>query len=214
MEINEIMKNVLFIGCHFDDIERACGGTIKKLSDDNLRVFGLIITDTHYIRKGNILRDKLVTKKEAQIASKILNYEMHQLDYKLNSVPYSEKLVYEIRNFIEEKNIDTVFTHWEYDIHPDHKMCALCTLSATRHIKNLFMYKSNFYETTVCFDANFYFDVSSVYNFKKNALLSFKSEIKRKGINWLEIIFANDKINGLKNNVSYAESFKVIKYIL
>lgn len=208
------MKNVLFIGCHFDDIERACGGTVKKLSGDNLNVFGLILTDTHYVRDEVVLRDKFTTKEEAQIASSILNYKIHQLDYALNAVPYNEKLVYEIRNFIEERNIDTVFTHWEFDIHPDHKNCALCTLSATRHIKNLFMYKSNFYDTSVGFEANFYIDVSSVYDFKKNALFSFKSEIKRKGTNWLEIIFAYDKINGLKNNVCYAESFKVIKYIL
>ena len=83
--------------------------------------------------------------------------------------------------FLEEKKIDTVFTHWFGDINTDHKATWDISRTAFRNVKNFFMYQSNSYGDNVSiFKPNFYSTFNKdEYSFKEK-LYFFSYEQKSK----------------------------------
>ena len=126
---------------------------------------------------------------------------------------FNEDLNKEIISVVEDKNIDLVYTHWSGDIHHDHIALARSTLHACRHVPRLLMYRSNWYHSTEDFRGNFYQDISSVWEIKKNAILAHQSELKRTHFKWIEF-FENEAINaGQRIGTEKAEVFSVVKWL-
>lgn len=62
-----------------------------------------------------------------------------------NHLVYSTELMQKVEALIYEKEIDTVFMHYKADMNQDHVEASKICLTAARHCKNLFCYKSNGY---------------------------------------------------------------------
>lgn len=204
-------NNVLFIGAHFDDIEISCGGTAIRYYHEGRNTYGLVLTKTNYERGSRLHRDPIKAKREAERSGKITRMNLINLDYDLNELTYGKEVVYSIRDIIESYKIDSVFTHWEYDIHPDHRNASIASLSASRHVSNVFMYKSNDYEALHPFAPNYFVDVSKFHRKKMMALKCYRSEVTRKGTDFYTRVYEKDKLIGKKNNVKFAEAFVCIK---
>lgn len=215
MEIFKGLNNFLFIGAHYDDVEIGCGGLIKKLSENKyFKLNSLVLTDTHYVRNDRIERDKKIVQKEAIESSKILGVNLTCLNFKLNHLKCNDDLVTKMREYIENNNIDVIFTHWHGDIHPDHREAYCASVSASRHLNNILMYKSNNYASGHFFNGNIGIDISKQMKYKIKALQCYESEILRKGKKFIDNIVIRDKNIGLLYNVKYAEQFEVIKFII
>ena len=208
-------KNILAIGAHFDDIELGCGGTIAKHKINGDNVYAYVTTLSGFSNPNSkAIRSSQVARKEGVEAMKILGTKkLFTGKFKTLMVEFNDKLNIEILKIIEDKKIDTVYTHWHGDIHHDHQAVSKSSLHSARHVQRLLQYRSNWYHSTLEFKENFYVDISDFWDLKKKAILAHKSEINRTGKKWINF-FHNEALNaGQRIGVKYAEVFEVVKYL-
>ena len=207
-------KKILFIGAHFDDVEIGCGGSIKKFIKLGHKIKILVISHSEIrnIKNNKIIRDRIVAKNEFLNSTKILGVKKFKvLNFETNNILYNDKLISKIREEIDSFKPNMVFTHWNKDIHQDHKAISEASLSACRHIESILMYQSNNYIGDENFNANLYIDISKFFKYKLKAIKCYKTEMKRVKNKWLNQIKNKDNNNGSLINVKFAENFKVIK---
>ena len=207
--------NVLGVGAHYDDLELGCSGTLMKHVQHGDSVTMLVITDSSYNNpNGDLIRAADVAHSEGLKAANIIGAELICLNYKTFIVPFDEALTKEITRYIEELNIDTIFSPWTSDLHRDHQYAAKCTLMAGRHIKRFLMYRCNFYDTDKEFYGNFYSDVSEVMDKKTEVIKAHKSELERVRYKWLDFFKKQHENDGQKIGAKYAECFEVVRYLI
>ena len=208
-------KNILAIGAHFDDIELGCGGSIAKHAMKGVNVYAYVATVSGYSNPyKKTVRKNSIAKKEGISAMKTLGVKkLYTGKFKTLLVEFNEALNIDILKIIEKNKIDIVYSHWTGDIHHDHQAVGKAALHSSRHVKNILLYRSNWYNSTSSFNGNFYTDISKTWEIKKNSILKHKSEIKRTGNKWIKF-FHNEAINaGQKINVRYAEVFEMVKFV-
>ena len=211
--------NVLTIGAHYDDIELGVGGTLAKLAMQDHQVFGLNLTDseTHYDIK-NIHRTKEQAFEEAQKAAKIIGMELLRVPEEF--LVKNGELIYEVRymRFLEQLlhqyKIDLLFCHWRQDMNTDHVAAAQLSIVAGRHLNRILMYRSNWYQPDKAFNGIVYSDISRTMDIKKKALLSYESEIKNRGIKWINSFVDANRSFGFSIGVEYAEIFEPVRYLI
>jgi N-acetylglucosamine malate deacetylase 1 len=206
---------VLAIGAHFDDCEIGCGGTLAKHRANGDEVLILVITNSEYHdHYGKLIRGADVALKEGKNAAKILDCELTYLNYPTKEVKFDHKIIADIERVIDEHETDLIYTHWDNDVHQDHQAIAKATLTAGRKVKKILMYQSNMYTNTKTFIPNFYVDISNFFEIKMKSILAHENEVKKFGPGWLKF-WENEAVNaGQKFNVSYAEQFQLVKYLI
>jgi LmbE family N-acetylglucosaminyl deacetylase len=119
---------VLAIGCHCDDIEIGCGGTILKLIDE-----GAVSEIRWIVLSGDgARRDEARRSAEAMLAgAPAAEVILH--DFPDGFFPYDGQRV---KDFFEARKIefspDVVFTHQRNDLHQDHRLCSELTWNTFR----------------------------------------------------------------------------------
>ena len=209
-------KKILFIGAHFDDVELGCGGTIKYFTKKKDIVKILVVSNSEIknIKNKNIIRNKNKAKQEFLKSITVLSVkDFSLLNFKTNAIEFNDKLISQIRNEIDNFKPHLIFTHWDKDVHQDHRAIGQATLSAGRHVKSILMYQSNNYISEEEFNGNLFIDISKYFNHKIKSIKCYKSELKRVNNNWLSKIKSKNMENGNKINVKFAENFKVIKLL-
>ena len=206
---------VLAVGAHYDDIELGCSGTLIKHAQNGDTLTMLVITDSEYKNHDGVqIRDGEVARREGMAAAKIIGAELICLDYHTFEVPFDDILGKVILNYIEKLEIDTIYSHWVYDLHRDHQYAGKSTLMAGRHIPRFLMYRSNFYDTERQFKGNFYSDITDIMDKKIEVIKAHKSELKRVSYKWLDFFTKMHANDGQKIGVQYAECFEVVRYLL
>ena len=150
--------NILAVGAHWDDIELGGRLTLKKLHEKGHKVFSTVICSSQYGSDEN----EGMTEYEA-LESGLKSFKLMGATYVSTEKEPNSKLVYNknimqiLENIVNDKNIDTVFTHWYGDLNTDHKATWDISRTAFRNVQNFFMYQSNSYEDNVnIFKPNFY----------------------------------------------------------
>jgi len=207
--------NVLAIGAHFDDIELGCGGALAKHVNNGDKVYAYVVTKSGFINHKNLeIRSNDIASIEGECAMKILGVELIKGGFTTLEIEFTDDLNTEIIKIIEEKNIDTVYSHWMGDIHHDHQAVARASLHACRHLPRQLMYRSNWYHSNIDFKGNFYIDISSFWDQKQKAIESHISEMDRTGKKWI-VFFKNEAKNaGQRIGVEKAEVFEIIKWLM
>lgn len=206
--------NVLGVGAHFDDLELGCSGTLIKHVQKGDKVTMLVITNSAYKNhKGELIRDKEVAYSEGLKASSIIGAKLICMEYETFLVPFEESLTKEINRYIDELNIDIIYSHWIHDLHRDHHYVAKNTLMAGRHVPRFLMYRSNYYDTEQPFKGNFYSDISDVIEKKIEVIKAHKSELERVRYKWIEFFKNQNSNDGQKIGVKHAECFEVVRYL-
>ncbi|OKY76247.1 MAG: hypothetical protein BM485_03065 [Desulfobulbaceae bacterium DB1] len=207
--------NVLGVGAHFDDLELGCGGTLINHARAGDRVTMLVITHSGYVDPdGNVIRKRETALAEGLKAAGIIGADLICLEYPTLEISFDEALTKRIQQIIEGRQIDTIYSHWEGDLHRDHKLTAQSTLMAGRHAPRFLMYRSNYYVTGQPFGGNFYVNISDVIEEKREAIRAHASEMERVNYSWLDFVERQDANHGLIIGVRYAEQFKVVRYLL
>mgnify|MGYP001257182574 CR=1 FL=1 len=206
--------NVLAIGAHFDDIELGCGGAIAKHNAQGDKILLYVATDSGYTNYAReVIRKPEIARKEGELAGKILGVnDLICGNFVTNDLQFNDELVMSIRRIIDEYEIDTIYSHWNGDVHMDHQNVSKAALSAARHVKKVLMYRSNFYDSPSFFRGNFYVDISEFINKKVEAVKAHASEYERAGEIWLKFILNQNQNDGQKINAEYAECFEVVRY--
>jgi LmbE family N-acetylglucosaminyl deacetylase len=207
--------NILAVGAHFDDIELGCSGTLINHIKNNDKVTMVVITDSSYKDPGgNIVRSIEVAKQEGLKAAGIIGAELICLDYETFLVPFDEKLTRQLISYTEDLKIETIYSPWTHDLHRDHQYAGKSALMAGRHVPRFLMYRPNFYDTEHIFRGNFYSDISNVFEEKVKVIKAHESELERVRYSWLEFIRNQNRNDGQKIGVQYAECFEIVRYLM
>lgn len=211
------MKNVLMIGAHYDDVELGCGGTAYVLTSKGANVYKMTLTDNEFT--DSVMGNIEITKKKSALSSEkscnILGMKEVNLKYQscYGKLMYHHKLMKEIEDFIMLHNVDSIFMHFDRDMHHDHIVAYDICKTAGRHCRNIFTYQSNGYIKDRTFSPVFFIDISDAIKMKEKALRIYEEdqEEQNRGGRLFDICIKQNEIYGYGNGVKYAEGFEVIK---
>jgi LmbE family N-acetylglucosaminyl deacetylase len=207
--------NVLAIGAHFDDIELGCAGALAQHVKNGDSVYIYVATDSQYSNPvGTLMRSDSEAAENGETAAKIIGGTLYKGRCKSLLLEFNEELNSQLIQIIEEKRINLIYTHWTDDIQHDHINLAKASIHAGRHVPRILSYRSNWYISDMPFHENFYVDISDTWEIKEQAILSYKSEMKRVGTKWIDYFRREAENNGLKMGVKYAEGFRLVKWLL
>jgi len=198
---------ILIIAAHPDDEVLGMGGTIKKYTKngDDVKIV-IMATGIHSRRSSNYentsnynvdektLRkmEKQVTElqKDAKKAAKILGVSnvdfLNFPDNEMDTVSNLE-ITKAIEKIISQFKPTIVYTHSQFDINVDHRLCYFATLTATRPKSGNFVKQVYSFEvpssTEWFFPSNFspntFVDISNELNAKIKSLQVYKNEIEK-----------------------------------
>ncbi|WP_214628858.1 PIG-L deacetylase family protein [Paenibacillus agaridevorans] len=219
--------NVLAVGCHPDDLEIGCGGTLAKLS-----ALGHKVTMVHVANgdKGHkvIPQDELIAirKLEAQAAGSLIGAEVISLNVPDLLVKADhDELILKLVKVIRETKPDYIITHPPEDYMKDHmevsKAVFDASFSATvPHYNNEEGHDIHhkvapiFYMDTLAgvgFLPTEYVDISDHIDVKIEMNNKHESQIKwlyeHDGIDFLDFVRTVSKFRGLQCGKAYAEGF-------
>lgn len=216
---------ILAIGCHPDDIEVACAGTLAKYAK-----MGHDIIMCH-VANGNIghkiiMPDelRLIRREEAKNSGKMINAEVITCDI-------GDLLVYEgskdqrdkVVDIIRYSQPDVIITHSPNDYMSDHVAVSKLVFVAS-FIASVPHYETKeantskitpiFYMDTVAgvnFDPTEYVDITDMIGIKIEMLEKHISQMKwmrdHDNIDFAEFVTSCARFRGLQSGVRYAEAF-------
>lgn len=202
---------VLVIAPHTDDAELSCGGTIAKLTENNIDVTCLTLSVAHVVNGAH----KDSPLHECRKALKILGIDKkHQLQ-RLHEVrrfgEVRQEILDELIEVRDELQPDVVFMPSPQDVHQDHHVVVRECMRAFKHITQL-GYEQPWNNNT--FQTNLFIELSEKHIAKKQkAVACYRSQIGR---NFFENGFLESlaRVRGVQIRKRYAESFQVIRWIV
>lgn len=193
-------RKILVVGCHPDDVELGCGGTIAKHLEMGHKVYALILT------RGQQGKHTVLSQEECRNSMKILGIDDVFFGELVDGyVEDNHKVVSMIEQYIVKLGIDRVYTHYYNDRHQDHRNCSRAVSAAARKVPEIFLYEGP--STLTGFEAHYYIGLTDEQLQKKlDALSCYKSQIE-KGIVNLHWIRSLAGVHGSVCNTKYAEAF-------
>lgn len=218
---------ILFIGCHPDDLEISCGGTMARYTNLGDSVYICIVANGN-LGHTDILPDELrsIRLGEAKEAGKLLGaVEVITLDIPdLEVHANNHELIRKMVDVIRRIQPDLIITHAPDDYMTDHievsKLVFNASFSAsvphfTSQITGIAKITPLFYMDTLAginFQPAEYVDISDTIEIKLAALASHESQIRwlkdHDGINFLDFVRTISKFRGLQSGVNFAEGFR------
>lgn len=219
--------NILAIGCHPDDLEIGCGGTLSTYVSQGHAVFMCHVANGD---KGHavIMPEELkkIRENEAVQAGRIIGAKdvisLDIPDLEVNS--YNEATVNKLIDVIRETKPDVIITHSPEDYMRDHlevgKLVFNASFSASvPHAMTQSEVYPNipplYYMDTLA-GVNFlpteYVDITNTIEMKLEALNCHGSQIKwmleHDHLDFLDFVRTVSKFRGLQCGVQYAEGFR------
>lgn len=221
--------NVLAIGCHPDDLEICCGGTLAKYVEQGHKVFmGSIANGSvgHKIIEPDNLKKIRLT--EAKNAAQVIGAEHFCIDVDDLCVEASNMDIFkEVVEVVRWAKPDVVITHNPKDYMRDHEQTSEIVINAAfcasvNHLKTKSPAYTNiapvfFMDNAsgVDFIPTEYVDISSTIETKLEAVNCHQSQIKwlkeHDNVDFLDFAKTGSKYRGYQCNVLYAEGFRQYK---
>jgi len=217
--------NILAIGCHPDDIEIACAGTLAKC-----KARGDKVTICH-VANGNmghkvIVPDELreMRYKEAQNSGKVIGAEVLTCDI-------GDLLMYgdckeqrdKMIDIIRYANPDVIITHSPNDYMPDHLAVSQLVFDAA--FSATIPHYETKYKSTEAVTPLYYMDTLAGLNFQPTEYVDITEHMEQKlqmlechisqmkwmrdhdNIDFADFVTTCAKFRGLQSGVKYAEGF-------
>jgi len=221
---------VLAIGCHPDDLEIGCGGTLAKYAEQGNDVFMC------HIANGNmghriIMPEELAARRTAEAeragavlgAREVFNIDIPDLTVSSDNIETVKKVI-EVIRYVKP---DVIITHSPEDYMRDHLETGKIVFDASfsssvPHFGN----QDDFYEKIVPlyymdtlagvgFLPEEYVDVTGTIEKKLEAVNEHESQVKwmkdHDGIDFLDFVRTVSKFRGLQCGAEYAEGFRLCR---
>ena len=218
---------VLAIGCHPDDLEIGCGGTLALYARNGHSVFMCHVANGdmgHAVIMPGDLASIRTTEAEASGAvlgaKKVINLNVHDLFVD----SHNEDQVSKVVEVIREVCPDIIITHSPDDYMRDHVETSRLVFNASfsSSIPHYFTETRSwpaivpvYYMDTLAgvgFLPEEYTDITDTLELKLNALEKHESQLKwmrdHDGIDFLDFVRTVSKFRGLQSGVKYAEGFR------
>lgn len=222
----EMTKRVLIIAPHPDDEVLGCGGNIKRMTNEGIEVFVVIVTRG---KAGMFSEERILNvRSEARNAHKILGIsETVFFDF---PAPYLDQvsladISIAISEVLQNYGIDTVYLPHFGDLHNDHKVTFSAGLVACRplqgtRVKNIYSYETlSETEWAAPFSDNAFVptrfvNITDFIDAKLDAMKCYKSQIKEfPNSRSFVSIKALAQLRGSTVGFHYAESFMIVRLI-
>lgn len=222
--------NILAIGAHPDDIEMQCAGTLALYAERGHKIFMGVATNGN-VGSPQLSREEIASVRYSeQIAScDLIGAELIWMDFDdewlFNDRPTRTRFIDAIR----QADPDVMFIHGPTDYHPDHRAAGQVaedsripssvrlvetSLPHINKVPHLF-YMDN--PVGLEFEPEVYVDISTVFETKREMLLSHESQDT-----WMRTVFGehtsitdmmeqNAAIRGSAAGVAFAEGFREVK---
>ena len=219
---------VLAISVHPDDETLGCGGSLLRHAAEGAELYWLIVTQTHPPEwSEEIIAEK---SKEVELVSEAYGMDkVYKLGFptvRLDTLP-QEKLIYAIREVVDDVRPQTVYVVHDGDVHTDHHATFQATLSV---LKSFYMHKLGVnrilsYETLSSTEAappqihrafvpNVFQDIVPYLDRKVEIMNLFSTEIQPYPFAREETaIRALARFRGATIGVDYAEAFVLIREV-
>ena len=218
--------NILAIGCHPDDLEIACAGTLAKYATRGDRVIMCHVANGnlgHAVIMPEELRE--IRRKEAENAAKIIGAESISIDVGDMHVEASEReTINRLIEVVRYAKPDLIITHNPDDYMRDHQQTSQLAFHASfgssiPHIETVTEAYGEivplFYMDTLAginFVPTEYVDVTDTIDTKLEALACHESQIKwmleHDKIDFIDFVRTCSKYRGLQCSVPFAEGFR------
>ena len=203
------IERALAIGCHPDDVEIGCAGTIATWAERGIEFYLMVMT------LGESGGDAAKRKQEQENSASLLGVKkLYWGDYIDTKLPLDNILTTDIERVINEIEPDVVFVHYHKDSHQDHRILSTATITASRYTANLMFYEG---PSTYEFSPTVFVDISSHIIKKFDALHAHVSQVNKTNISGLsikEIAEANAIFRGVEGRVKYAEAFMPFRFFI
>ena len=206
--------NVLAVGSHFNNIELGCGGALLRhvQRGDKVVLFVAATSGSLNSERNETGRDEIVFQN-AQEAVQIIGGRLICGGFETLHLEFEDTLNAKLVHLIEREKFDLIYTHFPGDPQHDHRALARAAIHAGRHVPSILGYRCSWYQSEEPFRANFFVDISDVWDKKEEAIRKYQSNsgrVKEEKIAY----FKNDaENNGRQNGVAFAEGFQVIKWL-
>lgn len=218
--------NVLAVGCHPDDLEIACAGTLARYVKEGHKVFMCHVANGnmgHAIIQPKELRE--MRREEAKKAAEIIGAESISIDVgDLKVGSHDEDTLMKIVEVIRYAKPDLIITHNPDDYMQDHMEVSKLVFNAS-FISSIPHQRTEhdaygdivpiYYMDTMA-GINFlpteYVDITETIELKLEALNCHQSQIKwmldHDHIDFLDFVRTVSKFRGLQCGALYAEGFR------
>ena len=219
---------ILAVGCHPDDLEINCFGTLHKYAKQGNEVYICGVSNGNMGHQV-IMPDELakIRYQEAKNASDVIGAKEY---INLNGPDgficrYDRELTDKLVDVIRRIRPDVIITHYPKDYHMDHEETSALVLNAAflaslpHHFTSVEGFVGNipvYYmtpSTTNDFLITDYSDISEEIEVKLQALACHKSQVEwlknHDNIDLLDAVRSQDRAKGRQCAVTYAEGFKV-----
>lgn len=218
---------VLAVGCHPDDLEIACGGTLRKYVESGADVYMC------HIANGNMGHVEILPgplaelrSKEAEAAGKVIGakevFNLDVGDILINR--FDNNVVDEMAEVVKYTRPDVIIAHNDEDYMQDHVEASRIAFNgsfistlAHKAVKNAAYseFVPIYYMDTlsgVNFSPTHYVDITNQIDTKLKALSCHESQIKwmleHDGIDFLDMVKTCSKFRGYQCGVPFAEGFR------
>jgi LmbE family N-acetylglucosaminyl deacetylase len=220
--------SILVICAHSDDQIIGAGGALAKYAKEGFEIHTIVLSFGEgvkpHMRRDVISRTRI---KESQKADKIIGGHgvvfLGLRDLHFEEDFEKRRIAQNLIKIVEKLKPVKIFTHSSDDAHPDHRATLRLVLKAYKRVE----LKSDLYTFEVWHILNLkkrnkpklVVDTSDTFKTKVKALKAFKSQIDLSNFyNYLVLnnfffflIYIKDTLNGIKNNMKYAEVFYKIR---
>jgi LmbE family N-acetylglucosaminyl deacetylase len=222
-----ITVNVLAVGCHPDDLEIGCGGTLAKLASQGHRVTMVHVANGdkgHKVIQPEAL--KQIRRLEAKAAGDLIGAEVISLDVPDLAVKSDQdELIGKLVKVIREAKPDFIITHPPEDYMKDHMEVSHAVFDASfaatvPNYNNLAGEEAHhkvtpiYYMDTLAgvgFLPTEYVDISDYIDLKIRMNDCHESQIKwlyeHDSIDFLDFVRTVSKFRGIQCGKAYAEGF-------
>lgn len=203
-------QKALFLAPHTDDVEFACGGTLKKLINLGLEIKYIAFSTCEESVPKGFPGDVLVGEIKAATESLGLqNNALEILDYKVRTFPSRRQDILEkLVSIKKEFNPDYIFTPSVNDIHQDHKTIAEETLRAFK-FQTIFAYEIPWNHLE--FKYSSFIELSEEeLKAKIDALSCYKSQAHRDYASG-EFVRSLARTRGVQGGKPLAEAFDIVR---
>jgi LmbE family N-acetylglucosaminyl deacetylase len=204
-----MVRLVLAVGAHPDDVELGCGGTLALHRAKGDKVYVLILTS------GEASGDPEVREKECKESAEILGVsDVFFGGLKDTMVQEGRETIDVIENVVRQVNPNIVYAPSSKDTHQDHRNAGHAAMSACRNVRIILLYEGA--STQRDFYPQVFVDIEQSLEAKLKATRVFGSQMSNKNGGYRKAVKAIEglaKYRGYQAGVEVAEAFEVGKFI-
>jgi LmbE family N-acetylglucosaminyl deacetylase len=199
------MTSVVAIGCHPDDIESGCFGTLALLRKNGANVKVLLLT------AGERGGEKEVRLKAAKAACSVIGATLSYATFEDGKLSDDANTVSWIEGEIERVRADIVFVPCPLDRHQDHRNGGNAGISASRKVADLLLYET---PTTTTFHPQMYVDINETIETKLLAMSLHKAKQEQAQVSDAIRCLARYRAYQLRQLNGAIEAFQVVRWQL